>query len=118
HPLDQRGRDRSLQPRADWRHGDRAVATTLDGRSDGERRDASILRSGRASALQALAGEVVEIVLPIGVLVSTEREKIGPAVDPSRMHVVENEPHRVIADRIDLENGDVLLAGDGLALVG
>ena len=34
------------------------------------------------------------------------------------MHVVEHEPHRVIADRIHLENGDVLLARDGLALVG
>src|SRR5262245_59065583 len=26
HPVDQRGRDRSLQSRADWRDGDRAVA--------------------------------------------------------------------------------------------
>src|SRR5262249_62207098 len=71
-----------------------------------------------APARNPLGGGGEEKPPPIGVPVSTEREKVLPAVDPGRMHVVENEPHRVIADRIDLENGDVLLAGDGLALVG
>jgi hypothetical protein len=33
------------------------------------------------------------------------------------MHVVEDEAHRVITDRIHFENGDILLACDGLALV-
>src|SRR5215471_4578003 len=77
----------------------------------------SNLRSGRVSARQAFAREIVEIVLPVSLPVWTEREKIVPAVDAGRMHVVEYESHRVIADRIDLENGDVLLARDGLALV-
>src|SRR5262249_9553676 len=60
---------------------------------------------------------MVEIARLVSLTVSTEREKIVPAVDTGRMHVVESEPHRVIADRIDLENGDVLLARDGLSLV-
>src|SRR6266700_7021479 len=34
------------------------------------------------------------------------------------MHVVEDEAHRIVPDRVDLEHHDVLLARHGLALVG
>src|SRR5262249_15608326 len=33
------------------------------------------------------------------------------------MHVVEYQPNRVVADRLDFEDHDITLAGDGLALV-
>src|SRR6266851_5266050 len=66
---------------------------------------------------QALAGEVVEIVLPIGGAVAAQLVQIVPAIDAGRVHVVEHEPHRVIANRMHFEDGDVALAGDGLALV-
>src|SRR5882757_883739 len=74
-------------------------------------------RRRSALTLQALAGEVVEIVSPIGLPVSAERKEVVPAVDAGRMHIVEDEPHRVIADRVHFEDGDVLLACDGLALI-
>src|SRR5262249_12011753 len=46
-----------------------------------------------------------------------ELEEIIPAVDAGRMHVVEDEPRRVIADRMHFEDADLLLSRDGLALV-
>src|SRR5882757_9377006 len=75
-------------------------------------------RRRSALTLQALAGEVVEIVSPIGLPVPAQRKEIVPAVDAGRMHIVEDQPHRVIADRVHFEDGDVLLASHGLALVG
>src|SRR5688572_6117476 len=63
------------------------------------------------------AGQIVEILLPIGLPVLAEPEQVVPTVDPGRMHVVEDQPHGVIADRMHFENGDVLLARDRLALV-
>src|SRR5262249_23589050 len=48
----------------------------------------------------------------------TRAEEIVRAVVPVRVQMVKAEPHRVISDRVHLENGDILLAGHGLALVG
>jgi len=50
------------------------------------------------SPRQRLAGELIEIILPIGVAVAAELEQIVPAVDAGRVQVVEDEPHRVIAE--------------------
>src|SRR5262249_56902568 len=58
-----------------------------------------------------------EEVLQIGVRVSAEPEEIIPAVEAGRMHVVEDEPRRVIADRMHLKDGDILLARDRFALI-
>src|SRR5262249_860638 len=67
-------------------------------------------------ARKSLDGQLVEIGLPVGALVAAEIEEIVPAVDPGRMHVVEHEPHRIVADRVDLEHHHVLLARHVLAL--
>src|SRR3982074_2267228 len=75
-------------------------------------------RRRSALTLQALAGEVVEIISPVGLPVPAQRKEIVPAENAGRMHVVEDEPHRVIADRGHLEDGDVLLACDSFAFVG
>src|SRR5260370_15520161 len=68
--------------------------------------------------VKPLPRQSAEIILPIGVPISSELEEVIPAVDTGRVHVVENEPRRVIADWNDFDNRDVLLARDGLALVG
>src|SRR5262249_50746384 len=71
----------------------------------------------RGLARQPLGGELVEIFLPIALLIAAELVEIVPAVDPGRMHVVEGEPHGIIADRLHLENLHISLAWNGLALV-
>src|SRR5258705_6305860 len=70
-----------------------------------------------ASALESLAGELVEIVLPVGGAVTAELVQVVPAEDAGRVQIVEHEPHCIIADRLDLEDRDVLLAADGLAFL-
>src|SRR5580700_5148568 len=65
-----------------------------------------------------LRGELVEVFLPVAGAVAAEFEKVAPAENPGRMHVVENEAHRVVSDRLDLEDLHVPLAGHGLALGG
>src|SRR5580704_6104144 len=67
----------------------------------------------RRCARQALFREFVEIFSPVFFAILTEFEKILPTKDSGRMHVVEIEPHRIIADLVDLEDLHILLAGDG-----
>src|SRR5262245_61352749 len=69
------------------------------------------------SAGESLAAQLVEIVLPIGVPIAAELDEIVPAVDAGRVHVVEHETHRIVANGLHFEDRHVLLAGDGLALV-
>src|SRR5258706_6016458 len=72
--------------------------------------------SGRIAG-EPLAGKFIEISAPHGPLIAPEPGKIVPAEDSRGMHVVEHQPNRIVADRLDLEDGDVALAGDRLALV-
>src|SRR5689334_18827646 len=67
---------------------------------------------------QALGGQLVEVVAPVGVLMTPEIEEIFPTVDAGRMQVVEHEPHRIIADRLHFEDRHISLLGNGLALLG
>src|SRR5258708_32573789 len=70
----------------------------------------------RPVAVETLGLEIVEIILkaPLGVLSEIAQER--PGIDAGGVHVVEAQPHRVIADRVDGENGNVALAADRLAL--
>src|ERR1700741_1861956 len=67
-------------------------------------------------ARKAFFRKLVEIVPPIFFAILTEFEKIFPTKDSGRMHVVERQPHRVIADRMHLKNLHRFLAADGAPL--
>src|SRR6202521_436994 len=71
----------------------------------------------RGLARHSSCGELVEIFLPIARLIAAQLVEIVPAVDPGRMHVVEGEPHGIIADRLHLENFHISLARNGFSLV-
>src|SRR6266436_5092819 len=75
-----------------------------------------ILRPSGRIAGEPLAGKFIEISAPHAPLIVPEPGKIVPAEDPRRMHVVEHQPNRIVADRLDLEDCDVALAGGRLAL--
>src|ERR1700674_2303691 len=66
---------------------------------------------------EALGGEFLKIVAPHAVLPAAELEEIVPAEDAGGMQVVERQAHGVIADRVDLQDRHIALAGNGLALV-
>src|SRR5580704_12823775 len=70
----------------------------------------------RRRARQALFRELVEIVAPIFFAILTELEKIFPTKDSGRVHIVEGQPHRVIADRMHFEDLHRFLAADGAPL--
>src|SRR5207237_9050704 len=74
----------------------------------------TLLSSGLA--FQSLLAQLVEIGLPVGRAIPAKLAQIVPAVDAGRVHVIEGEPHRVVANRRHLHDGDVLLAGDRFAL--
>src|SRR5882672_6356960 len=76
-----------------------------------------ILRPSGRIAREPLADKFIEISAPHAPLVAPESGKIVPAEDSRGMHVVEYQPNGIVADRLDLEDGDVALAGDRLALV-
>ena len=66
---------------------------------------------------QALAGEIVEIVLPIGIVIAAELMEVVPAVDSGGVEIVEDEADSVISYRMELEDGDVLFARNGFSLL-
>src|SRR5438270_5650720 len=72
--------------------------------------------NSRSSALQSLGGELVQIFLPVGRAIAAERHEVFPAVDAGRMLVVEHRTHGVIADGLELQDRDVALARNRLAL--
>src|SRR5258705_13959146 len=74
------------------------------------------LAHARPVAVETLGLEIVEVILkaPLGVLSETAQKR--PGIDAGGVHVVEAEPHRIIADCIDGENAYVALAADRLAL--
>src|SRR4030081_561548 len=63
----------------------------------------------RLVAVEALGLEIVEIILKTPFDVQSEIVQERPGVDAGRVHVVETEPHRIIADRIDGKNCYVAL---------
>src|SRR3984893_15298372 len=70
----------------------------------------------RRRAREALFRKLVEIVPPVFIAILTEFEKILPTKDSGRMHVVEREPHRIIADRMHFEDLHRRFAADGAPL--
>src|SRR5579864_9655053 len=70
----------------------------------------------RRGARKAFFRELVEIVAPIFFAILTEFEKIFPTKDSGRVHVVEGQPHRVIADRMQFEDLHRRFAADGAPL--
>src|SRR5271156_2671581 len=67
----------------------------------------------RRSARKALFRKLVEIVPPVFIAILTEFEKILPTKDSGRVHVVERQPHRIIADRMHFEDLHRRFAADG-----
>lgn len=72
----------------------------------------------RGLATQALFRELIEVALEALFLLVAELVQIAPRIETGRMHVVEDEADGVIADRIDLDDLDILLARHELALLG
>src|SRR5260221_5362352 len=74
------------------------------------------LAHARPVAVETLGLEIVEVILkaPLGVLSEIAQKR--PGIDAGGVHVVEAEPHRIIADCIDGENAYGALAADRLAL--
>src|SRR6516225_4518939 len=70
----------------------------------------------RRGAGQFLRREVGEITPPIFFAVATEFEQIVPTENPGRMHVVEYQPHRIIADWMNFQDLHVLFTGNGSPL--
>src|ERR1700733_2992722 len=67
-------------------------------------------------AREAFLFKLAEIVAPILLAVAAELEQILPAENPGRVHVVEHQPYRVIADREQFQNLHILLARYGAPL--
>src|ERR1700675_1062505 len=65
---------------------------------------------------KAFFPKLVEIIPPVFFAILTEFEKIFPTKDSGRMHVVERQPHRVIADRMHLKDLHRFFAADGAPL--
>src|SRR4051794_29720570 len=74
------------------------------------------LAHARPVAIEAFGLEIVKIILKTPLGVHTKIAQKHPVIDAGRFHIVEPEPHRVIADGIDGENGHVALAANRLAL--
>src|SRR6266853_3009704 len=77
---------------------------------------ASPLAHARSVAVQALGLEIVEVILKTPLGVHTEIVQERPGVDAGRVHIVEPQSHRIIADRINGENRHVALSANRLAL--
>src|SRR5262252_171801 len=63
-------------------------------------------------ARQVLGREIGKIAAPIFLVIAAELEQIVPAKNSSRVHVVEDEPHCIIADWMQLQDLDILLTGN------
>src|SRR5258708_25340311 len=74
------------------------------------------LTHARPVAVETLGLEIVEVILKASLSVLSEIAQKRPGIDAGGVHIVEAEPRRIVADRIDGENGHVALAADRLAL--
>src|SRR5439155_13828524 len=70
----------------------------------------------RPVAVEPLCQEVVEVPLKTLLGVHTEIAQERPGIDAGRVHVVEPDSDRIIADRIDGNNGHIALATNRFAL--
>src|SRR3954447_20557097 len=69
------------------------------------------------TARHALLRELVEITLPALGLLVAERVQVVPGEDAGVVHVVEGDANGIVADRVDLRDGDVALARHRHALL-
>lgn len=70
----------------------------------------------RFVAVQPLGLKIVEVILKAPLSIDSEIAQKRPGIDAGGVHVVEPEPHRIIADRVDGKNSDVALSANRLAL--
>jgi NAD(P)-dependent dehydrogenase (short-subunit alcohol dehydrogenase family) len=75
----------------------------------------SYRRGGRASGP---GGEAALVFGPAFVAFAAESQQIVPGIDPAVVQVVEDEPHRVMADRLDLHDADMAPPGHDHPLAG
>src|SRR5262249_57854140 len=80
----------------------------------GEEQSRRLTRRRRAG--QILRREIGEITSPIFFAVATEFEQIVPTENPGGMHVIEHQPHRIIADWMNFQDLHVLFAANGSPL--
>src|ERR1700722_11796352 len=66
---------------------------------------------------QTFFHELSEIGIPARVLLVAKRVQVIPGEDAGIMEIVEGDAYGIIADRLDLEDGDVALARNGDALL-
>src|SRR5215472_19332689 len=57
--------------------------------------------------------EIGKIAAPIFLVIAAELEQIIPTENSSRVHVVEDQPHCIIADRMQFQDFDILLSSNG-----
>src|SRR4051794_10019147 len=69
-------------------------------------------------AAEALRFEGGEVVAPAPVVLDSEPVQILPGVDAGIVQIVEFDAHRVIADRLQIENADMGALGDDALLAG
>src|SRR5581483_6903870 len=77
----------------------------------------ALLARRRRIPRQVLGSEFVEVVLPVCGIVAAKFVQVVPAEDAGRVQVIEDEADGIIADRQDLKNFDITLAGNGLTLL-
>src|ERR1041385_7726801 len=58
----------------------------------------------RRLTLEIFCRQFVEVILPVAGIIAAQIAQIRPIVDAGRMHVVERQPHRVVADRQHFQN--------------
>src|SRR5712664_3058610 len=74
------------------------------------------LAHARFVAVEAVGLEIVEVILKTPFNVQSKIAQKRPGIDAGGVHIVEPEPHSIIADRIDGENRHVALSANRLAL--
>src|SRR4030081_3533525 len=74
------------------------------------------LARARFVAVQALGLEIIEVILKAPLNIQSEIAQKRPGIDAGGVHIIEPEPHRIIADRIDGENRHVAFSANRLAL--
>src|SRR2546428_719333 len=63
-------------------------------------------------AAEALGGEGGKVLGPAPVVLDTELVEVVPGENPGVVQIVELDPHRVIADRFEVEDADMGAFGD------
>lgn len=74
------------------------------------------LTDARLVPIQMFGRQVVEIVLKATVGIQAKVAQKRPGIDTRTVHVVETDPHRIVSNGVDRQNGNIALAADGLPL--